>query len=452
MPRKKGTSQKQPTKKAKRTRKRRVTISVSAQGGNFLARVYKQEQIPHKFVLWVYREIRSLVEEATLVVGRHTTFLDHFFIDCYLKLANGSLRNESIFRKETLTHETSQEHRAHKIAMMRAGIEFIHTQASGVGAEGRNFDSLYRLMPFDPAVYNILLESFVRAVQGYMDWERELINLRVRNDTSPEALVRRSDLERAMTDCEERVGCDRGILGGVIRQALKLTRLITRYQERVARAYERIVLQMAKQYGRSAMQIEDNFQWGSFGLQRAIRYFDPGRGKSFSGIARWWIRAAILLKIKDEVNLVQVPARVWKQYEKYEAKAHQLNIQGDLAAIGRVFGHTYAEVEEVYNAVHINRPRSMEDPLTNSATEDGGRLGEKITDDKPNPDERLEEKRDKRAPLYLQRLTVRQRKVICCSFGLFEFYPGTDGDKDSIVREKLRQAATTANLKYREAV
>jgi RNA polymerase primary sigma factor len=55
----------------------------------------------------------------------------------------------------------------------------------------------------------------------------------------------------------------------------------------------RLVVAVAKRYGRMGVPISDLVQEGSMGLMRAAEKYDPERGFKFSTYASWWIQQAI---------------------------------------------------------------------------------------------------------------------------------------------------------------
>jgi len=410
--------------------------------------IYTTRLIRHESMVWVYREIHAVLRDCALEIGEQTGFLDQFIIDSYLRAAAGILRNKAIFYDEDTMEQRgfpgTNLHTGTEIALLNVGIDFLF--ATTEDPPEHPFPRLYPLLPFVPAVYNILIESFMRTTKDYCDLVRQSFRVRVQLDEHPEdpnvpqLMARLAHLESRMGGIEQRVGGNRMTLYGVVKRVHALMCPVRDYQLRITHAYERLVMQLARQYGRSAMQVEDNFQHGAFGLQRSIYYFDPAKGKAFSGIARWWIRASILLKLKEEANFVRVPNSVWRQHKAYEAKAHELGIQGDLPAIAEVFGHETEEVETVYTAVMLNRPMSLDAPI--STDEDNtGRIGDHIPDSAPSPEEELDAA-DSMLPRYMLNLSETERRVVCYAYGLFDMLPEQQAvDPDEVFCERLRQIA-----------
>jgi RNA polymerase sigma-32 factor len=68
----------------------------------------------------------------------------------------------------------------------------------------------------------------------------------------------------------------------------------------------RLVVKLARDYGRLHPNLLDLVQEGNLGLAMALRKYDPGRGVKFSSYAAWWIRAYILKHLVDTARLVRV--------------------------------------------------------------------------------------------------------------------------------------------------
>jgi RNA polymerase sigma factor (sigma-70 family) len=87
----------------------------------------------------------------------------------------------------------------------------------------------------------------------------------------------------------------------------------------IIQPYLRLVFAEAgKLSGDQRSIFEDVFQSGVFGLIRAISTFFLSRKTYFSAYARWWVRQAILLSLKEEVSFFRIPSAVWHVYNKLE--------------------------------------------------------------------------------------------------------------------------------------
>ena len=399
--------------------------------------VYSSPLIQHQDIVWVYREIHGLVDSCRDTIGAHTSFFDFFIIDCLIRSLGGLLRNKAIFERSDVLRGrgfkgedtiTKDDYTVARYALHSVGLEFVYAEALGKTGENRPFTVYKDRLPMVMAVYTILTESFARTVAKYREYVDRATELRCvihHTDTTPleaaEAAQSLTEIAGRASAIEKKIGADSMYLYGAVRHIEFLLPIVRDYNERVIKAYARIALQLARLHARSEKQIEDNFQQGSMGLHRAVYYFDPSRGKAFSGLARWWIRAAILLHIKIDVNMIKGPSHYWQLHKKYGELAADLGIQGEYSAIAKASGDDLETVMDVYRFVAMNRPVSIEAPLS-QWDDSSGRVGDNISDDGPTPEDSIIASLST-IDLYLDALSVDERYVICCSYGMYDKIP-----------------------------
>ncbi|KAG5183542.1 hypothetical protein JKP88DRAFT_316635 [Tribonema minus] len=72
----------------------------------------------------------------------------------------------------------------------------------------------------------------------------------------------------------------------------------------------RLVIAVAKRYGRMGVPLSDLVQEGSLGLIRAAEKYDPAKGFKFSTYAAWWIQQAIFKAIAYHSRTIRLPVHV----------------------------------------------------------------------------------------------------------------------------------------------
>ena len=228
-----------------------------------------------------------------------------------------------------------------------------------------------------------------------------------------------------------------------VRQREEIGRAAAEARERLVSCNLRLVVTIAKRFGRRGMPLADLIEEGNLGLIRAVESYDPDMNTRFSTYASWWIKQSIKRSLINSRQAVHIPAYMVELISKWKAaRAHFIDKEGrqpSVKDLADYMGIPEKKVQMVRRAV-----KAFSSSSQSSTDDEDMQLSEMLTDDRtPRPEDIiLYEAETKELEQLLDQIDDRESEILRLRFGLETGEQMTlkeIGAQIGLTRERVRQ-------------
>ncbi|WP_028708343.1 sigma-70 family RNA polymerase sigma factor [Propionicicella superfundia] len=233
----------------------------------------------------------------------------------------------------------------------------------------------------------------------------------------------------------------------------EIVRMGDEAMHRFVTANLRLVVSVARKYGRNQLPLLDLVQEGNTGLIRAVEKFDYTKGFKFSTYATWWVRQSISRGVAQQARIVRLPVHVAEQVNQVGAVRRTLERRlGREPELFEIADELDVDEARVVELLRLAREHvSLDAPVE----EDGDTaLGDLIaTEFSPGPDEMVLDAEERaRLEELLASLDDRSADVVRRRYGLLDGRQAKLSDIGAhwgITAERVRQIERQAIARLR---
>ena len=224
-------------------------------------------------------------------------------------------------------------------------------------------------------------------------------------------------------------------------------------KRKLVQANLRLVVSIAKKYIGQGVLFMDLVQEGSLGLIKAAEKFDYSKNFKFSTYATWWIKQTIIRAISNHSRTIRIPVHMTDKIRKYKRMyttlSFELGREPTDFEVAQRLGMTMKQLTTIKKSI-IKEPISLETPVTDDLN-----VGDYIEDKSYRSPEIQTKNNALKGSIedLLSTLPEREKKIVCCRFGINGEIPRTLEQLGEIMgysKERIRQLEDSALTKIRQ--
>ena len=227
-------------------------------------------------------------------------------------------------------------------------------------------------------------------------------------------------------------------------------------REQLVRSNLRLVVNIAKKFGRRGMSLGDLIEEGNLGLIKAVDYFDYKRGVRFSTYGAWWIKQSIKRALLENIQPVHIPTymvALINQWRHISAELDSMGRKPTIEEMAEIMKMQPRKAKVIHRIVEVLS--SVSESSKSDVSEDDQML-ESILEDPNvcNPEDILAEVEEKAKALsLLNKIDPREADILRLHYGIDGNKPMSlkeIGKKLGLTRERIRQIRRDALTKLYE--
>lgn len=216
-------------------------------------------------------------------------------------------------------------------------------------------------------------------------------------------------------------------------------------KNKIVNANLRFVVNVAKKYQGSGLDLVDLISEGNIGLLTAIEKFDVSKGYHFISYAVWWIRQCILKAICEKSRAIRLPLNRANELVQIEHARKMVGSgkteEQEITEVAEMLNMDASHVREMLN---INREMVSLDAQVRGGDADSAAVGDFVEDTRyATPyEEVLDKDMHNDIDETLDTLRPNEARVLRMRYGLSGYKPMSlkeVGDACNLTKERIRQ-------------